>query len=59
MLAEIAIRGTWAGTVVSQVAVVIPEFDLVGCGAFDLGSDFVVGSAKTSNRADGKIFLTG
>ncbi|MDP1605438.1 MAG: hypothetical protein Q8L93_02145 [Rhodocyclaceae bacterium] len=57
MLAEIAVGGTRKGTVVGQIAVVVPQFDLVCFGAFDLGGDFVVGRQKAANRADGKVFF--
>jgi hypothetical protein len=41
MLAEIAVTSARAGAVAGKLAVLVPEFDLIGFGAFDFGRDLV------------------
>ena len=57
VFAEIAICRARAGAVVSKIAVVIPQFDLIGIRAFDLGGDFLVGGTETADRTNGKILF--
>jgi len=58
MFAEIAVGGTRAGAVVSQIAVAIPQFDLVGFRAFNACVDLIVGNSQAPDGAYAEIFLT-
>ena len=55
MLAEMARCGTRAATVASQLAAVVPQFDLIGLAALDESGDPLASQPQSPDRADGKI----